>query len=194
MRIGLDIDDTITNTHFILMKYAYKYNLEHGNKPLLKYNTNNFSEVYGWNPDEVNSFFRTYYLDALKEIEPKYNVKEILGKLKEEGHQIIFITVRNDRECAGENEARRITLDWFKKYEIPFDELHVDIQDKKTFCEENNIDVFMDDSVRTVSAFKTTGITTLIAMNCFNLDFKDEKITNIYNMNELYNKIHELDN
>ena len=192
MRIGLDIDDTISNTHIVLMKYALKYNKEHGNKPLLKFNTNNFAEVYGWTGEEVNDFFKTYYLEALKEIEPKYNVKEILNKLREEGHEIIFITVRNDRECGGENEARRITLDWFQKYEIPFDELHVDIQDKKTFCQENNIEVFMDDSIKTISAVKTLGIHTFAAMNCFNLDFHDNEITNIYNWNEFYQKIQEL--
>ena len=192
MRIGLDIDDTISNTHFILMKYALKYNSEHGNRPLRKYNTNDFSEVFGWSPEEVNNFFRTYYLDALKEIEPKFNVKEVLSKLREEGHQIVFITVRNDRECAGENEARRITLEWLEKYGIPFDELHVDIHDKKAFCQEHDIDVFMDDSVRTVSQVKTLGIETCIAMNSFNLDFKDDEITNIYSMQEFYNRIHEI--
>lgn len=191
MRIGLDIDDTISNTHFVLMKYALKYNSEHGNKPLLKYNTNNFSEVFGWTDEEVNNFFRTYYLEALKEIEPKFNVKETLGKLRDEGNQIVFITVRNDRECAGQNEARRITLEWLSHYKIPFDELYVDIQDKKTFCQENNIDAFMDDSIRTVSAVKTLGINTFIAMNSFNLDFKDEQITNIYSMREFYEKIKE---
>ena len=173
-RIGLDIDDTISNTHFVLMKYAIKYNNEHGNRSMLKYNTNNFGEVFGWSDEEVYAFFRTYYLDALKEIEPKFNVKEVLTKLKEEGYEIIFITVRNDRECAGVGEARRITLEWFEKYEIPFDELHVDIQDKKSFCEEHNIDIFMDDSIRTVSKVKELGIDTFIAMNDFNLDFNDE--------------------
>ena len=64
-KIGLDIDDTICNTNFVLMKYAIKYNKEHGNKPMLKYNTNNFGEVFGWSNEEVNDFFRTYYLDAL---------------------------------------------------------------------------------------------------------------------------------
>lgn len=193
MRIGLDIDDTISNTHFVLMKYAFKYNLEHGNKSLLKYNTNNFSEVFGWNSEETNNFFRTYYLDVLKEIEPKFNVKEVLVLVQIYRHKIIFITVRNDRECAGENEARRLTLEWLSQYEIPFDELHVDIQDKKTFCEENNIDIFMDDSIRTVSAVKTTGIHTFIAMNNFNLDFKDNEITNIYSLMEFYNKVHKLE-
>lgn len=40
------------------MKYAFKYNKEHGNKPLLKYNTNNFAEVFGWSDEEVYDFFR----------------------------------------------------------------------------------------------------------------------------------------
>ncbi len=189
MRIGLDIDDTISNTHFVLMKYAIKYNLEHGNKPMIKYNTNDFSEVFGWSYDETNKFFRTYYLEALKEIEPKFNVKEVLTKLREEGHQIIFITVRNDRECGGINEAYRITTEWFNKYGIPYDELNVDIHDKKAFCLENNIDVFVDDSIKTINNVKTTGINTLIAINCFNQDFYDENVTNIYNMDEFYDKV-----
>ena len=193
-RIGLDIDDTICNTHFILMKYAFKYNKEHGNKPLLKYNTNNFGEVFGWSNEEVNDFFRTYYLYALKEIEPKFRVKEVLAKLREEGYEIVFITVRNDRECAGEGEAKRITIEWFEKYGIPFDELHVDIQDKKSFCKEHNIDIFMDDSVSTVTKVKNIKIDTFIAMNDFNLDFDDDEIINVYSMEDFYNKVHTLEN
>ena len=45
-RIGLDIDDTICNTNFVLMTYAFKYN------------TNNFAEVFGWSDEEVYDFFR----------------------------------------------------------------------------------------------------------------------------------------
>ena len=193
-RIGLDIDDTICNTNFVLMKYAIKFNKEHGNKPMLKYNTNNFGEVFGWSDEEVYTFFRTYYLDALNEIEPKFGVKEVLTKLREEDYEIVFITVRNDRECAGEGEARRITLEWFEKYGIPFDELHIDIHDKKAFCLENNIDIFMDDSVSTVSKVKELGIDTFIAMNDFNLEFVDDEITNVYSMEDFYNIVHELEN
>ena len=176
------------------MKYADIYNKEHGNRKLLKRDTNNFSEVYGWDDDEVYTFFRTYYLDALKEIEPKENVKEVLEKLREEGHKIIFITVRNDKECGGEGEAHRITTEWLNKYEIPYDELNLDIHDKKAFCKEHNIDAFMDDSIKTVSAVKELGIKTFIAMNNFNLDFKDDKIINIYNMDQFFQEITNLDN
>ena len=193
MRIGLDIDDTISKTNEVLMKYAFKYNEEHGNKPLLKKDTNNFGEVFGWNDDEVYTFFRTYYLDALKELEPKDNVKEVLTKLREEGNEIIFITVRNDRECGGEGEAYRITTEWLDKYEIPYDELNLDIHDKKTFCEENGIDIFMDDSVRTISAVKELGITTCLAVNNFNIDYKDDKVINVYDLDDFYNRVHEIE-
>ena len=193
-KIGLDIDDTITNTHVVLMKYAIKYNMEHENKPLIKYNTNNFGEAFNWSDEEVENFFRTYYLDALNEIEPKANAKEVLTKLKSEGYEIIFVTIRNDRECGGENEAKRITLEWLNKYDIPFNELHVGIFDKKKFCLENSIDVFMDDSINTINNIKDTNIKTLLAMNIYNNDYQDDNVTNIYSMDELYNVIHELDN
>lgn len=193
MRIGLDIDDTISYTNRVLMKYAHIYNKEHGNRPLLKENTNNFSEVYGWNDDEVYKFFRTYYLTALEELEPKENVKEVLIKLRKEGHKIILITVRNDKECAGEGEAFRITSEWLKEYDIPYDELNLAVFDKKAFCEEHKIDVFIDDSEKNDRAVSELGIKTFMAINNFNKDFKDEKIENIYNMDEFYEKIEEYD-
>lgn len=189
MKIGLDVDDTICNTHFILMKYAFLYNAEHGNKPLLKYNTNDFSKVFGWDDEQVNDYFKTYYLEALKEIEPKFNVKEVLTSLKEKGHEIILITIRNDKECAGENEAYRITKEWLEKYEIPYDELHTSVFDKKDFCFKNKIDVFMDDSIKNCMAVNELGIKTFIAMNSFNLDFEDDNITNVYSMYDFYNRI-----
>lgn len=189
MRIGLDIDDTICNTHIVLMKYAIKYNKENTNKPMIKYNTNNFSEVFGWSKEETYKIFKEYYLQVLREIEPKFNVKEVLTKLRNEGHKIIFITVRDDNECGGLNTAYNKTSDWLKKYNIPFDELHIDIKDKKTFCQENNIDIFMDDSANHCLGVSETGIKTCMAMNDFNLDFYSEKITNIYNMNEFYEKV-----
>lgn len=193
MRIGLDIDDTISYTNRVLMKYAHIYNKEHGNRTLLKENTNNFSEVYGWNDDEVYKFFRTYYLTALEELEPKENVKEVLTKLRKEGHKIILITVRNDKECGGEGEAFRITSEWLKEYDIPYDELNLAVFDKKAFCEEHKIDVFMDDSEKNDRAVSELGIKTFMAINNFNKDFTDEKIENIYNMDEFYEKLEEYD-
>lgn len=190
-RIGLDVDDTICNTRFVLMKYAYKYNEEHGNKPLLKYNATYYSEIFGWTEEEIDDFFKTYYLIALEEIEPKFHAKEVITKLKEEGYEIVYITIRSDKFCGGEGEAKRILEEWLNKYEIPYDEIHTGIHDKKTFCEEHNINIFMDDTVKIINSMKETDIRTFISMNDYNMDFKDSNITNIYSMDEFYNKVHE---
>ena len=193
MKIGIDIDDTITNTNFLLMKYAFKYNNEHDKRKLIKYNTNNFSEVFGWSYDETNDFFRTYYLDALKEIEPRYNTSEILNNLKKDGHKIVFITYRNDRECNGKGEAYRITSEWMKKYRIPYDEINVDVSDKAKFCLDNKIDIFIDDSIRYCEEVSNLGIRTMMAMTSFNLDYSNAKIVKFYNLSELYDCINDAD-
>lgn len=188
MRIGLDIDDTITNTHSVLMKYAIKYNKEKiGRNELLNYNTNNFMEAFNWTFEEMNNFFDTYYLESLNYIEPKEFVKEVLTKLRNLGHKIVFITVRNDKECKGGKEALRITTEWLNKYEIPYDELNMSIKDKKEFCKNNNIDIFVDDSEKHCKGVSELGIKTYIMDNFFNKNILD--IARVFDLNDLYLKI-----
>ncbi len=50
----------------------------------------------------------------------------------------------------------------------------------------------MDDSFKNCKAVSELGIKTFMAMNCFNLDLHDENITNIYRLDELYEKVMEL--
>ena len=52
----------------------------------------------------------------------------------------------------------------------------------------------MDDSVRNVRSVSSYGIKTFIAINDFNLDFQDDLIENVYNMNEFYKKVNDFKN
>lgn len=190
MKIGMDIDDTICNTHAVLIKYAQKYSKENFGRNIVKYNSNNFSEVLGCNYDEMGKFYRKYYTTALKEIIPFYGTKEILTKLKEEGHQVHFITVRNDRECDG--SAYDITRKWLIKYQIPYDSLNVNINDKKTFCKDNNIDIFIDDSVSTCEKVFELGIRVYLSNAAFNIEYNNDKIIRVENMPDFLNKIQDI--
>jgi len=190
MRIGLDIDDTICDTHQVLIKYANKYSKEVLHKELSRYNSNNFMEVLDCSLEEMIKYYDTYYTTALKEITPKYEAKEVLEELIKEGHEIIFITIRNDKECKG--SAKGITEDWLAKYEIPYTELYTEIFDKKQCCQENNIDVFVDDSEKNCIQVSELGIKTYLANAIFNLDFEDERIERVDNLLELKKKIEEI--
>lgn len=190
MRIGLDIDDTICDTHQVLIKYANKYSKEVLHKELSRYDSNNFMEVLDCSFGEMVRYYDMYYTIALKEIMPKYYAKEVLEELIKEGHEIVFITIRNDKECKG--SAKEITEEWLAKYEIPYNELYTEIFDKKKCCQENNIDVFVDDSEKNCIQVSELGIKTYLANAIFNLNFEDKNIERVENMLELKEKINEI--
>jgi len=65
------------------------------------------------------------YLD----VKPKPKMKELVKKLKSEGHEIIIYTSRHMRTCNGNVELvkqkmENITKEWLKKEDIPYDELY----------------------------------------------------------------------
>lgn len=62
------------------------------------------------------------------EVRPKPGAIQTLHKLKEDGHEIIIYTARNMLTFNGNigkinANVGKITLDWLKSYNIPFDEI-----------------------------------------------------------------------
>lgn len=191
MIIGLDIDDVISNTHEVLIKYAQIYSEKYLNKNIEKYDSNNFIEVLGCSTEEEQKYYRTYYTKALKEIIPKFYVKEILTKMKEDGYKIILITVRSDKECNG--NAYEITKDWLNKYEIPYDKLIIESFNKKEICAKYKVNVFIDDSIKNCELVAELDIPVFLMNAPFNILYKDtNKIRRVDNIIDLYNKISEI--
>ena len=66
MRIGIDIDDTISNTYDILFNYAQKYTIEDIKKEIKQVNRNAITHMYtttfhNWSKEEERNFFDRYY-------------------------------------------------------------------------------------------------------------------------------------
>ncbi|KOP81391.1 HAD hydrolase family protein [Cytobacillus solani] len=62
------------------------------------------------------------------DVRPKPGAIQTLFKLKEDGHEIIIYTARNMLTCKGNigkvnANVGKVTLDWLKSYNIPFDEI-----------------------------------------------------------------------
>lgn len=191
MIIGLDIDDVLSNTHEVLIKYAQIYSEKYLNKNIEKYDSNSFIEVLGCTPEEEQNYYRMYYTKVLNELIPKSYVKEILTKMREDGHKIILITVRSDKECNG--NAYEITKDWLNKYEIPYDELITESFNKKEICAKYKVDVFIDDSIKNCELVSELGIPVFLMNASFNILYKDtNKIRRADNVIDFYNKLSEL--
>ena len=94
MRIGIDIDDTITNTwNYLIPMFSKKFNI-----PIDK--IKELPPYYGAIKESVSleDYFKSMreYEHLMQDVPLKADVKDILTKLKADGNTIIFITARGN--------------------------------------------------------------------------------------------------
>lgn len=196
MIIGIDIDDTTVVTVKSMVKYGDKYDTEILGREAKKDNLGQIKDryymkaLYGWTEKEKFAFFDMYYKNVLEECYPLPNASEIINKLKSEGHQIVFITARltNIKDCDTEN----ITKATFEKYNIPYDKLIMNVDNKLEFCKQNGVEVFIEDSYETCKNLQANGIKAYLMTTQMNRNIEDEKIERVNSWNEVYEKISNL--
>ncbi len=187
MRIGIDLDDTITKTDEILFKYAKIYNEEE--KILFNINREewNLTKAFGWNEENIKEFFSKYLKSIYEEAEIKENAKERINKLKDDGNEIIIITARDTKSL---KEVHKVCKDWLINNKINVDKIVVDGEDKAQKCLENKIDIFIDDNIcNCENVYNNLKIPVLLMNGRYNKDYQNPKIKRVYNWNEIYNEI-----
>ena len=187
MRIGIDLDDTITKTDEILFKYAKIYNEEE--KILFNINREewNLTKAFGWNEENIKEFFSKYLKSIYEEAEIKENAKERINKLKDDGNEIIIITARDTKSL---KEVHKVCKDWLINNKINVDKIVVDGKDKAQKCLENKIDIFIDDNIcNCENVYNNLKIPVLLMNGRYNKDYQNPKIKRVYNWNEIYNEI-----
>lgn len=196
MVIGIDIDDTTVVTVESMVKYGDKYDTEVLNREAKKDNLGRIKDryymkaLYGWTEEEKFAFFDMYYKNVLEECYPLPNASEIINRLKQEGNEIIFITARltNIKNC----ETEKITKETFRKYNIPYDKLIMNVDDKLKFCKENDVEIFIEDSYETCKNLQENGIKAYLMTTKMNRNIVDDKIERVSSWNEVYEKITNL--
>lgn len=196
MIIGIDIDDTTVITVNSMVKYGDRYDTEVLGREAKKDNLGQIKDryymkaLYGWTEEEKFAFFDMYYKNVLEECIPLPNASEIINKLKAEGHQIVFITARltNIKDCDTEN----ITKATFEKYNIPYDKLIMNVDNKLEFCKQNGVEVFIEDSYETCKNLQENGIKAYLMTTNMNRNINDNNIERITSWDEVYDKISKL--
>lgn len=197
MKIGIDIDDTISNSTQKWMEYAEKYEKEHPEiKKIEKKNTQLLNshkwleELYGWGEEEKDKFFNKYSNLMLKNVEAKENSSKIINKLKEEGNEIYIITSRF--KICENSEAEKITIEWFEKNNIKYDKIFFNASNTKVqICQKENIDIFIDDSYEVCKKMLENNKKVIQMVSLFN-NIADNQITRVNNWNEVYEIIHKI--
>ena len=190
MNIGIDIDDTISETFEILLPYSQKYTIEdlkrESNIDINKNLSNHLyvEKVNNWNDIETKNFWEKYYGTILREVKIKKFASETINRLKEKGHKIYLITARSK---VFNSNTEQITKKWLIDNNVEYDKLIINASDKLKIIKENNIDLFIDDSYtncKEVSENTNTHVYMMTSM--INRNFKDEKIKRVYSWPEIY--------
>lgn len=186
MRIGIDIDDTITNSYNKILEELQK---EYG---INRFDYINQGKTY-YDIEQQKSRFPGYdkfcsdnFERILKDVPLKHGVVEILNKLRENGHDIFFITARHLGEYKNPYEFTKKFLD---DHQINYNELHTGIMNKGKFCQENNIDLFIDDTVKHCKSAKDHNIKAFLFDNTFNRE--TDEYDRVYSWYDVYERLEQ---
>lgn len=193
MNFGIDIDDTISNTYETMLPYLEKYmnnvlNKEFNNLPS-KIDYYNLEKKYGITNEEEDDFWENNFVEIIENVIPKKSSLDVLKKIKEKGHKLILITARF--EVPGANIVG-ITKNWLKENGIEYDKLIVNSQNKLEIAQNENIDIFLDDSIRNCEMVSSGNIKTFMIKTQNNEFYENEKIIKVNSWDEFYEKIKEV--
>lgn len=156
MKIGIDIDDTLTNTKDIQLLYWQEYVTNH---PKKGYDTNLPTTINDFGDEYVQTFWDTYREELSFNPSFKENASLVLNNLKKAGHKLCIITSRPDEKY--QNLHQRLK-EWFAENNIPIDIIYTNIRDKGSFCKDNNIDLFIDDDLKHIIKANSYNIKTIL--------------------------------
>ena len=190
MIIGIDIDDTITNSSDMFVKFAKFYN----KKNKIKFKINNKvldpNKAFGWNTKIQNDFLKKYLKTILLKAKVKKDVCKNIYKLQKLGHKIYFITARSDLEI---KNMYLFTKKWLTANRINFDKLFVNCLSKADACIKNNVDIFIDDNFKNCKdVYEKLKIPVFLFDTRYNRNVYDLLMERVSNWNKIYNKIKKL--
>lgn len=192
MKIGIDIDNCISNFDDTLLKEYLKHDKELRNTGIINENPKYLREgMFDWTQEEENSFYNDNIENFAKNLKPIVDSSYYIKKLKEDGHEIYIITGRNNGEYKNPYE---LTKEWLNKYDIVYDKLiFTDAYDKhakSVVCLENNIDLMIEDSVRISLDLISNGIKVYTMNTRYNQ--KEQTLDRVSKWKEIYERISKL--
>lgn len=180
MRIGIDIDNVISNFDEMLLETYLIHDKELRNTGIINPNAKYIrTGMFDWSNEEELSFYKDNIEGIAKKLKVKEKAKEYIDRLHSDGHLIYIITGRDNGEYS---EPYNMTKKWLDENNIYYDNLILtdayDIHAKSLECLKNDIDIMIDDSVRICSDLITSGITTILMDTPYNRKINIRRVKN----------------
>ena len=190
MVIGIDIDDTITNSSDVFIEYAKLYNKNNNIKFEIDTRQLDQKKAFGWNKYNQKKFIKENLDKILSNAKPKNNCIYFINKLRDEGNKIYFITSRNNEEL---DNISDITKQWLINNNFHYDKLITNCFDKSKICKKYNVDIFIDDNVQNCKLVYSKIRKYVFLFNTnYNSSFNYNSIVRVYDWKELYCEINKI--
>ncbi len=183
MRIGIDIDDVITDTSLSMKEYINKYDKT---GDVSKYMV---EVMRGEIPNEnVKNFIKNNCIEIFKNAKVKENASTVMKRLLDTGNEIFIVTSRGEQNY---KDSVDLTLKYFEENNIRYTKILFDCFEKAKICKENNIDVMVDDSAKYCSDIQEENIKGILFTSDVNktIDTNIERVNNWLELEEKINKI-----
>ena len=182
MRIGIDIDDTITNSwEYLIPYYAKMFNIDTSKLSKSKPYYQAIKDYISL--DEYYKILVPIHNKYTSKIPLKENVKEVIDKLYELGHTVYFITDRGNKD----DDAYNITKEYLDNYGIKYEKIYTRASDKAVICLKENIKLYIDDSIKHCANVASKGIEVLMFDTNYNKEYK--AFNRVHSWNEIYEYI-----
>ena len=181
-----DLDDTVCDSDAYSEECIANF-IKENNLPYKKVrdNTRFADEKFDWDSETSNKWYKIYGDEMMLNFPCKKNTKEVISKLKELGHTVIFATARS---TDWHKDPEGISREWLKNNNINYNKLIVGRFDKELVCKEENADVFVDDDLKIVANVANSNKNTkvFLANTKYNSQFEiPNLVTRLYDFKEL---------
>lgn len=187
MIIGVDIDNTIKDTHRAAVEiYNRKLNQQVKVEDVQDFY---LDKAYGLTPKEGQKLWRSLEEEIYQLGVPLNHAVEVLNDLADQGHQIYFITAR-----PGLKNIESVTRKWLKEHGFPYNgkNLIMNSQDKGKVAKELGVELFFEDAPDHLEKLVKSQVPTVIVDAVYNRDFP-VPLKRITNWRQVYSLVEEME-
>ena len=187
MKIGIDIDNVLSNFNDVLLEDYIKHDKELRNNGIINKDVY-IRKMFDWSEDEEKSYYEKNIERIAEKFVPINDCSKYIKKLKNDGHAIIIISGRDNGEYS---DPYNMTVEWLKKYDIEYDKLILTNaykhQEKADYCKQNNIDIMIDDSIHVCEKCIENNIECILFETSYNKN--ENRFNKVSNWQEIYDYI-----
>ena len=185
MKIGIDIDNVISNFNGELLKEFLIHDKELRDTGIINKESYITRGMFDWSKEELDDFYSKNIERIANNLSVIDKAPEYIKKLRDKGYEIYIVSGRDNGEYSN---PYKMTIDWLEKYNIEYDNLILtnayNSEEKAKICLDNNISILIDDSERICLATDKSGIKALLMDTPYNRN--ENSLTRVHNWQEIY--------